>query len=580
MSRVVLAKLLVLATLMLLALPLWAQERITAYDIQVQVNADGSLEVTERIGVRAEGGQIRRGIYRDFPTRYRDRLGNRVVAGLEVIEVLRDGRSEPWFTEQHANGVRINTGNDDLLPVPADIAYTLRYRTTRQLGFFEGFEELYWNAIGHGWIFPIERGSVEVRLPAPVPAQDLRFEAYTGAQGERGRAYRAQAIAPGTVRWTLAEPLAPQEGLTVVLGFPKGLVDAPSRQQRLAWLLKDNLGVLVALAGLVLLIGFCVLRWRRLGRDPRPGVVIARYEAPTGYSPGALRFMQRMGYDTRCFSADLLSLAVAGSVHIHRDKGLLGDTWELQRTGVQRHDLLPEQRVLLDKLLADGQRLELKNTNASSISGAQSAHGKALEKRFNPDMFKRNGGSIALAVALFVLTAVLSLVFSAGAGGGGIALVLMTLGAMVLVLVAFGVLVKAPTAQGRALLDQIEGLKLYLGVAEREELRRLPGPDAPPTLDAERYEALLPYAVALDVEDAWTRKFTLAAGAAAVAAASARMGWYHGAPISDLGSFTKAMGSHLGSQIASSSQAPGSSSGGGGGGFSGGGGGGGGGGGR
>ncbi|MET0654910.1 MAG: hypothetical protein ABWY94_04985, partial [Pseudoxanthomonas sp.] len=151
---------------------------------------------------------------------------------------------------------------------------------------------------------------------------------------------------------------------------------------------------------------------------------------------------------------------------------------------------------------------------------------------------------------------------------------------MVVTLVVFGILIKAPTPAGRKLLDEIEGLKRYLGVAERDELKNLPGPDAPPVLDAARYEMLLPYAVALEVEDAWTAKFTVAAGAAAVAAATAGISWYHGSNIGDLGSFTEAVGSSLSSQIASSSSVPGSSSGGGGGGSSGGGGGGGGGGGR
>ena len=86
--------------------------------------------------------------------------------------------------------------------------------------------------------------------------------------------------------------------------------------------------------------------------------------------------------------------------------------------------------------------------------------------------------------------------------------------------------------------------------------------------------------MALEVEDAWTGKFTAAAGAAAVAAATAGISWYRGSNLGDLGSFSKAMGSSLTSQISASSHAPGSSSGGGGGGFSGGGGGGGGGGGR
>jgi hypothetical protein len=105
-----------LLLLTLCATPLWAQERILSYDSQVMVNADGSLDVTEQIRIRAEGNQIRRGIFRDFPTRYRDRYGNRVVVDFQVLEVLRDGRPEPWFTERVGNGVRINTGNDDLLP--------------------------------------------------------------------------------------------------------------------------------------------------------------------------------------------------------------------------------------------------------------------------------------------------------------------------------------------------------------------------------------------------------------------------------------------------------------------------------
>jgi len=162
--------------------------------------------------------------------------------------------------------------------------------------------------------------------------------------------------------------------------------------------------------------------------------------------------------------------------------------------------------------------------------------------------------------------------------------------AMVAVVVSFAFLVRAPTREGRRMLDHIEGLRRYLAVAEKQDLQRLqaPGGDAPdgpePTLDAARFEALLPYAVALDVEDAWTAKFTLAVGAAAAAAATSAIGWYHGSngtgSIGDIGSFTKAIGGSLASQIASSSSPPGSSSGGGGGGFSGGGGGGGGGGGR
>mgnify|MGYP003434107733 FL=1 len=556
---------------------LHAQERILSYDSHVDVNADGSLDVTERIVVRAEGNAIRRGIYRDFPTRYKDRAGNRVVVGFQMIEVLRDGSPEPWFTERKRNGIRINTGNDDFLPTPAQFTFTLRYRTTRQLGFFDTHDELYWNAIGTGWDFPIESGSVEVRLPQAVPMDRMKAEGYTGAQGQQGQDYDARITEPGMARWLLTRPLAPREGFTVVLSFPKGLVTQPNAMQRWMWLLKDNRGVLIALAGLVALLLFCARRWHRVGRDPKPGVIITRYDPPAGYSPAGLRYMQRMHYDTRCFSSDLLSLAVAGNLRIHREKGILKEAWELEKTDTDQR-ASAEHEALLSKLFPDNTRtLELKNTNAAEVSGAQLAHSNLLEKRFKPALFKRNGSSIGIALLIVAVSAALAFLLG---GGGGIPLIITIVAVMVAVLITFSVLVKAPTPEGRKLLDEIEGLKRYLSVAERDELKQLPGPDAPPALDAKRYEMLLPYAVALEVEDAWTKKFTVAAGAAAVAAATAGIAWYRGSNIGDLGSFSKAMGSSLTSQIASSSHAPGSSSGGGGGGSSGGGGGGGGGGGR
>ncbi|BBO83785.1 hypothetical protein DSCO28_43510 [Desulfosarcina ovata subsp. sediminis] len=52
----------------------------------------------------AAGKQIRRGIYRDFPTRYRNDRSGEVVRA-DVLEVSRDGRSEAYRTESLSNGI-------------------------------------------------------------------------------------------------------------------------------------------------------------------------------------------------------------------------------------------------------------------------------------------------------------------------------------------------------------------------------------------------------------------------------------------------------------------------------------------
>ncbi len=564
-----------------LVTPALADERILRYDIDVTVNADASIDVVENITVRAEGSQIRRGIYRDFPTRYRDRAGNDVVVELAVQGVERDGSSEPWFTERMSNGVRINTGGDNYLQgLPADIRYTIRYRTTRQLGFFADHDELYWNAIGTGWNFPIDVADVRVRLPEPVPVERMGAEGYTGPQGAKGQGYTATLDGPGQASWRLTAPLRPQEGFTIVLTFPNGLVPVPSTAERIGWLLKDNRGVLVALAGLLVMLAFCVYRWRLIGRDPRSGVVIARYEPPEGRSPAELRYLRRHGYDDRCFTADLLTLAVAGHVRIDREKRMLRkDAWALERTGEEgRGPIAPTALTLFKSVFAGiGRRLELDKKNALHLQQVRKQHTQALDQRLHGEYFRRNSGSAGIALLIAIISGVAAFVVS---GGAGVLAIVGVCVAMLIVLGVFTWLIQAPTEKGRRLLDEVEGLKLYLGVAERDELKNVPGPDAPPQLDAERYERLLPYAVALDVEDAWTSKFTLAVGAAAAAAVTTGIAWYRGGGASDLGGLARSVGSSLSSSIASASSPPGSSSGSGGGGSSGGGGGGGGGGGR
>ena len=55
-----------LTALLCLASSAWADERILDYRSDIEVHEDGWLTVTETIRVRAEGNQVRRGIYRDF----------------------------------------------------------------------------------------------------------------------------------------------------------------------------------------------------------------------------------------------------------------------------------------------------------------------------------------------------------------------------------------------------------------------------------------------------------------------------------------------------------------------------------
>ena len=106
-------------------------------------------------------------------------------------------------------------------------------------------------------------------------------------------------------------------------------------------------------------------------------------------------------------------------------------------------------------------------------------------------------------------------------------------------------LMKAPTVLGRKIMDQLDGLRLYLETAESDRLNA-----RAPEITADRFEALLPYAVALDVEKPWAHAFEAALRRAHPEDTDPmgryQPGWYGGGNWSS-GNFGNAMASTVGS---------------------------------
>ncbi|HYI49191.1 MAG TPA: DUF2207 domain-containing protein [Allosphingosinicella sp.] len=201
-----------------------SRERILSYSSDIQIGRDAALDVTETIRIAARGDEFRHGIYRDFPTRAR-RSGGIAEAGFEVAGVTRDGRPEPWRRERIDGGVRIRIGDANVFLRPGTHTYRIRYRTTRQIGFLEDRDELYWNVTGNDWAFAIDHAEARVRLPARV-----RFgsrSVYTGARGSSQADARVTTERPGDIRIATTRRLEPGEGLTIAIAWRKGVVRPP-----------------------------------------------------------------------------------------------------------------------------------------------------------------------------------------------------------------------------------------------------------------------------------------------------------------------------------------------------------------
>ena len=599
--------------LLLLSTVVSAAEYIESYHSDIEVQRNGDLLVTETIRVHAEGKAIKRGIYRDFPTRYRDARGRNHTVGFELLSVQRDNRSEAFHTTDRSNGIRVYIGASNVYLLNGFYDYQIRYRSSRQLGFFDDFDELYWNVTGTAWAFPIRMASARVILPGA--ASKLSLTGYTGPQGGTGQNLEFRKSGGDRAYFITTQPLARHEGLTIVAGWSKGLVQEPDAAQQRAWFIEDNKASIIVIVGTLALLIYYLMLWRWFGRDPPAGVIIPRYQAPAGYSPASMRFIERMGYDKTCFTTALINLAVKGAVDIDDDDG----DFKLRKTGPARTPLAAGESEVLGGLFAAGDdQVSIVRSNHAVLSTAIDKHNKSLKRDYEKNYFKTNSWLVVPGVLITLLIAAgaianlpseeiimktlflgiftmipLMIIYSAisrlmrmGKNGFlryGIFLVPMVIffgffftsgfpfiefaedvplplvGGLIAMLAMhyfFYQWLKAPTLAGRRLLDQIEGFKHYLQVAEDDEIALRSAPE----FTTDIYETYLPYAIALGLENEWTEKLNRAVVAGSVERSYSRPVWYH-ARSHSRSHFSSALANSFDSAIASSSVAPGSSSG-------------------
>lgn len=211
-----------------------ATERILSYDSVISVRGDSTLEVRETVRVRAEGVQIRQGIFRDFPKKqYSDGRGAWIEPRYDFLGVRRDGATEASYTEARTGFLRLYTGTRDQEIPPGEYTYEIAYRTTNLMGLGEENDELYWNVTGTYWDFPIDKATARVILPQDIPRNQLRLRGYTGSQGSSGSSYTDE-VTDGVPTFTTTRPLAAHEGFTIRVTWPKGFIQPGKELARIS----------------------------------------------------------------------------------------------------------------------------------------------------------------------------------------------------------------------------------------------------------------------------------------------------------------------------------------------------------
>ncbi len=563
---------LLLASVLVMLSAFGQYEKINSFHTDLTVAPDGRLTVIESINAHVEGIEFKRGIVRDLPLTFQDHTGKKMNVRYDVSDVRMDGTTAPYHTEKKDGQYFIYVGDKNTLLSPGDYRYRITYSTQGQVGFFDNFDEIYWNVNGNGWNFLIDSISASVHLPAS--AQVSRTACYTGWLGSTASDCNASIINGYTVRFQ-GRPLFPKEGLTVAVGFQKGVVAEPPPPT-----LFEEYAVLI-LGGIItlLLLLYYFVTWVRFGRDPDMPTIIPLFEPPDNMSPASLGMVMEGSFRNNLVTPAIINLAVKGLIRIeeHKVEELLGLHTSVSYTVVMvkgaSMDLPTEERAILDRLFGSGlQSIDFTGTYDTRVRDMATAFKTALSSQWSAFLNKGSNVKFWLIPILSVITCALAIYFLRSETWDDYDVLYMMAFVIVniILFLIYVYLIKRPSMEKQALRSRLLGFKMYLSAAEEKQIQHF----NPPKMTPEVFEQYLPYAIAFKVEKIWGDRFQSMIDTA-LTDKSYQPLWYGGS-VMNYGRFSQQMNSSLSSSVMSSSTPPSSSGGSGGGGFSGGGGGGGG----
>ena len=531
---------LIFACLTFFAVPVLAEEKIESFDSLIQVQTDGSMIVTETLRVHHEGINIRRGIYRDLPTKKGEKY--------ELIGVNRNGQYEPSFVERRSGYYRINTGDDSFLPRPATSTFEIKYKVWNLPKSYDGYDEVYWNVTGDEWAFPIEHVSAKMELP--YGADIIQQASYIGYKGST-----ESATNEGNGQFS-GRYLRPGEQLTVAVGFTPGIVSTER------YISKEDMFKNIAPFVLYFVyLGFLIWAWYKKGRDPAGRAIMPQYEPPKELTAAQAACLYDKGMKKNVFVISLIQMISNGFLKLTEKKEKIlifpRTVYILEKTGKTPSNI-EEENIRTNKITLDGQ---YNSSIASLVRQLASKIGKSMKSFYTKNQawvllptivyfllwaFSQASSLETLLISIFpffpilffflifriVLQLLKSMVrnFSFGKLVPLIILsffllqlmtvigsflnfsniytsnyyVLMLLPCTFLTHLIFSYLLYQPTEKGQRLTEYLEGLKMFLKTTKIPSRERLKIEEK---LTQENMEKLFPYAMALNLEEAWAKKF-------------------------------------------------------------------------
>lgn len=476
-------------------------------DVDIKVNQDSTFDVIENQTYSLNGnfGYF----YRDIKLKNLDHISD--------IEVF-DGNGEKLNKEQYKvsyKGSYVSIRWDfDRRDFNNELkSWVVKYRVHGGIGFYNNYDELYWNAIfADDRTVPVEYGQAIVHLPKEFSTNEIQKRMFIGSLNSKTESSNYEVIDNKTVKFW-GNNISSQDFMTIVVAWPKGAVVKPIlyRNQIINWL-----ALFLTLAIPVFVFLKTYSDWRKTGKDEKINkTIIAHYEPVRNLSPALMGALIKQNVSIKEILATVIDLAVRGYLRIKEEENKIlffknkEYVFEKLKEG---SDLKTFEKEIMESLFGAKAVVfssDLKNKFYKHIPKIKELIFSELEKStnyFNGNIEKtRVKYSLRYSVVLFsILSIAIVLFIIAGVSSVGLIpvyvfLLIISLLASAIIALSFAHYMPALTREGAEAKWHSLGFREYLHTAERFRI-------GAETLDT--FSKLLPYAMIFGVEKEWAKRFS------------------------------------------------------------------------
>lgn len=537
----------------------FAGNSISSIDQQVSIDKDAVATITETIDYNFENA--RRGIERYYDTVTKTSTGKYNQVNFELLSVSQDGATAKVTLDKVGGQYRLRIGDANITITGAH-RYQIKYKVWPVVREDPSGDFINYNVTGNNWSVPIQKASASITLPEGVAATQTRC--YTGPSGSTAQDCSIDARS-NIVRVASLSPLNAKEGLTANILTPKGSFSTylkPTDKVPTSSTFDFRYIVLPIMLSVIALLVGCIIRlikWFKKRKARRAETIVAQYSLPKGMSAAEAGILVDDKADMSDITATIIDLAERGYMKI---KNIDNTDYEFTILKSEDMAMQPFEKTIL-RIFSDSADSKTHKVLLSSINGNSSAESIKSAKQQLVASLEEKGyyhkGKTSTLISSASIVAVVFFQFILFFWASMIALITLP---FVCAYLAYRIAKTSDlTFKGYDAWALVEGLKLYLTVAEKDRINFHEAPKKTPA----QFSKLLPAAVALGVEEEWAKQFK-------DLNISKSVNWYDSASPFNAVILASVLGADLNSNLSSSFTAPSSSSGDfGGGGFSGGG---------